>query len=139
MVLLFQFLSVFGDGNVNKYIIVQVTLLCAHTKCNNYCNLYTLIHPSQPLHSPTHKALIHMQAFTPRNIHNVVRSVPGADNSTPPVPADGTLRYPVPQPVFVDEGTWPKGSTWARDPLPRRQDSLTGLHNASSCPGPNAR
>lgn len=67
------------------------------------------------------------------------KSVPGADNSTPPVPADGTLRYPVPEPVFVDEGTWPKGSTWARDPLPRRQDDLAGLHNASSCPGPNAR
>ena len=29
------------------------------------------------------------------------KKVPGADSSTPPVPADGTLRYPVPTPVFV--------------------------------------
>jgi len=66
------------------------------------------------------------------------KQVPGADGTTPPVPAGGTLRFPVPEPIFVDEGTWPRGSTWARDPLPRVQDSLTGLHNASSCPGPKA-
>lgn len=39
-----------------------------------------------------------------------------AGATPPPVPANGTLRLPVPKPVFVDEGTWPKGSMWARDP-----------------------
>jgi hypothetical protein len=66
------------------------------------------------------------------------KAVPGADKTTPPVPAGKTLRFPVPNPVFVDKGTWPPGSTWARDPLPRRQDNLDGLHDASSCPGPHA-
>ena len=64
------------------------------------------------------------------------KAIPGADASTPRVPSNGTLRFPVPHPVFGDEGTWPEGSTWARDPLPRRQDSLEGT--AASCPGPNA-
>lgn len=66
------------------------------------------------------------------------KAVPGADATTPPVPAGGTLRYPVPEPVFVDEGIWPKGSTWARNPLPRRQDNTAGLHDAAGCPGPKA-
>ena len=66
------------------------------------------------------------------------KAVPGADSSTPAVPKNGTLRWPVPKPVFVDKGTWPEGSTWARDPLPRRQDGRAGLHNASSCPGSRA-
>jgi len=66
------------------------------------------------------------------------KAVPGADHTTPPVPAGGTLRFPVPAPVFVDEGTWPVGSTWARDPIPRAQDGRAGLFNASNCPGPTA-
>lgn len=49
------------------------------------------------------------------------KDVPGANSKTPR-PANGTLRWPVPEPIFVDEGTWPKGSTWARDPVPRIQD-----------------
>ena len=54
-------------------------------------------------------------------------------SKVPPIPANGTLRIPVPEPVFVDVGTWPKGSTWARDPIPRIQDGRQGLHphNAS--------
>jgi len=63
------------------------------------------------------------------------KSVPGNTSITPAVPKGGTLRYPVPHPVFVNTGTWPKGSTWARSPLPRRQDGRPGLHNASSCVG----
>jgi hypothetical protein len=39
--------------------------------------------------------------------------------------------------VFVDTGTWPKGSTWARNPIPRVADDNKGLYNASSCPGPS--
>merc|ERR1719393_1122187 len=31
---------------------------------------------------------------------------------------------------------WPKGSTWARNPIPRIWDSKTGLHNPEACPGP---
>lgn len=65
--------------------------------------------------------------------------VPGADKTTPTPPPGKTLRYPVPNPIFVDKGTWPPGSTWARDPIPRAQDTLAGLHNPSSCPGPTAR
>lgn len=67
------------------------------------------------------------------------KSVPGADSTTPPVPANGTLRIPVPTPIFVDEGTWPEGSTWARDPIPRINDDNAGLHDPSSCPGPTGR
>ena len=48
--------------------------------------------------------------------------------AAPAAPANGTLRLPVPQPVFVSEGTWPKGSMWARDPIPRVQDGRAGLH-----------
>ena len=38
-------------------------------------------------------------------------------SKVPPIPKNGTLRFPVPNPVFVTEGTWPKGSMWARDPV----------------------
>lgn len=51
-----------------------------------------------------------------------------AGAAKPPTPKNGTLRLPVPKPVFVDVGTWPKGSMWARDPLPRIQDGRAGLH-----------
>lgn len=53
----------------------------------------------------------------------------------PPTPANGTLRLPVPKPVFVDEGTWPKGSMWARDPIPRIQDGRAGLHPHTAAQG----
>ena len=50
--------------------------------------------------------------------------------ATPPVPSNGTLRLPVPNPVFVTEGTWPKGSVSDPDPHPStfiacRESSLT--------------
>eukprot|EP00656_Telonema_subtile_P053251 TRINITY_DN7659_c0_g1_i2.p1 TRINITY_DN7659_c0_g1~~TRINITY_DN7659_c0_g1_i2.p1 ORF type:complete len:400 (+),score=40.23 TRINITY_DN7659_c0_g1_i2:145-1344(+) len=64
------------------------------------------------------------------------KEVPGANAKTPPVPANGTLRWAVPNPVFVDQGTWPQGSTWARDPLPRINDDNAGLQDASACTGP---
>ena len=42
--------------------------------------------------------------------------------------------------VFVDGNvTFPPGSTWARNPIPRIWDSKKGLHNPSVCPGPSAR
>ena len=41
-------------------------------------------------------------------------------SKVPPIPKNGTLRFPVPNPVFVTEGTWPKGSMWARDPVSSR-------------------
>jgi len=64
------------------------------------------------------------------------KEVPGANADTPPVPHNGTLRWPVPNPVFVDEGTWPQGSTWARNPIPRINDNNAGLADPASCPGP---
>ena len=42
-------------------------------------------------------------------------------SKVPPIPKNGTLRFPVPNPVFVTEGTWPKGSMWARDPVSSRE------------------
>lgn len=62
----------------------------------------------------------------------------------PTTPANGTLRLPVPNPVFVSEGTWPKGSMWARDPIPRIQDGRAGLHphtaeQGGRCPDGSAR
>ena len=44
------------------------------------------------------------------------KAVPGHDSSTPAIPAGAgsTLRFPVPEPIFVDEGTWPRKSTWVR-------------------------
>ena len=44
-------------------------------------------------------------------------------------------RWPI-RNVFVSTGTWPKGSTWARNPIPRVADDNRGLHNPASCPGP---
>lgn len=41
--------------------------------------------------------------------------------------------------VFVDEGTFPKGSTWARNPIPRVADDTTGTADPAGCPGPNGR
>ena len=41
--------------------------------------------------------------------------------------------------VWVDTGTTPPGSTWARNPIPRIADDNRGLANASSCPGPTGR
>merc|ERR1711907_188896 len=66
------------------------------------------------------------------------KAIPGANSKTPAV-TNGTLRWPVPQPVFVNQGTWPKGSTWARDPIPRVNDDNSGLYNPKACPGPNAK
>eukprot|EP00947_MAST-08B_sp_MAST-8B-sp1_P004909 g4909.t1 len=40
---------------------------------------------------------------------------------------------------FVDRGTVPAGSTWARNPIPRTNDDNKGLHDPASCPGPNGR
>jgi hypothetical protein len=48
--------------------------------------------------------------------------MPGVKAPAPPPGNGTTLRFPVSHPVFVDVGTWPKGSTWARDPIPRVQD-----------------
>ena len=39
--------------------------------------------------------------------------------------------------VFVDEGTVPKGSTWARNPIPRVNDDNRGNADWASCKGPN--
>jgi hypothetical protein len=40
--------------------------------------------------------------------------------------------------VFVDEGTFPAGSTWARNPIPRTNTDNVGNADAASCPGPNS-
>ena len=58
-----------------------------------------------------------------------------AGATPPPVPSNGTLRLPVPNPVFVSEGTWPKNSMWARDPIPRIQDGRQGLHPHTKAQG----
>lgn len=47
-------------------------------------------------------------------------------------------RFPI-KGVFVDEGVWPKNSTWARNPVPRVNDDNKGLHDEAGCPGPNGR
>lgn len=54
---------------------------------------------------------------------------------------NGSLTYPMgAQAVFVDGNvTWPRGSEWARNPIPRIWDSKAGLHDATSCPGPTTR
>ena len=41
--------------------------------------------------------------------------------------------------VFVDEGTWPQGSTWARNPIPRVNDDNIGTADVKGCPGPNGK
>lgn len=44
------------------------------------------------------------------------------------------------QAIFVDgDIVKPRGSTWARNPLPRIWDQKTGLHNPEACPGPSTR
>ena len=55
--------------------------------------------------------------------------------------SNGSLSYPMgSQAVFVDgNATWPRGSTWARNPIPRIWDSKAGLHNPGACPGPTTR
>lgn len=54
---------------------------------------------------------------------------------------NGTLEYPMgSKAIFVDgDAVRPKGSTWARNPIPRIWDSKTGLHNPEACPGPTTR
>jgi len=54
---------------------------------------------------------------------------------------DGTLEYPMgDKAIFVDgDAVMPKGSTWARNPIPRIWDSKQGLHNPDACPGPTTR
>lgn len=54
---------------------------------------------------------------------------------------NGSLQYPMGDAaVFVDgESTFPTGSQWARNPVPRIWDSKVGLHNPEVCPGPSTR
>jgi hypothetical protein len=55
---------------------------------------------------------------------------------------NGTLEYPMgDKAIWVDgDIVKPKGSTWARDPLPRIYDvQKKGLHDPDSCPGANVR
>ena len=54
---------------------------------------------------------------------------------------NGSLQYPMgDKAVFVDgDVTFPRGSVWARNPLPRIWDSKAGLHDAEACPGPTTR
>merc|ERR1712046_10173 len=54
---------------------------------------------------------------------------------------NGTLEYPMgSKAIFVDgDAVRPRGSTWARNPIPRIWDSKKGLHNPEACPGPNTR
>lgn len=96
------------------------------------------------LHEYSLSSLLHVQLTDETGARQTLvwntKAIPGKDSSTPTIPpGQKTLRYPVPKPVFVDKGTWPQGSTWARDPIPRIQDDRAGLTNASDCPGPNGR
>jgi len=55
---------------------------------------------------------------------------------------DGKTTYALKeQAIFVDgvNVTYPPGSTWARNPIPRIFDSKLGLSNEDSCPGPTTR
>ena len=54
---------------------------------------------------------------------------------------DGKTTYPMgDKAIFVDGNiTYPVGSTWARNPIPRIFDSKLGLHDPASCPGPSTR
>jgi len=47
-------------------------------------------------------------------------------------------RYPI-DGIFVNTGTMPAGSTWARNPIPRIQDDNIGLQDVAGCPGPNGK
>eukprot|EP00040_Diaphanoeca_grandis_P011897 m.60909 g.60909 ORF g.60909 m.60909 type:complete len:403 (-) comp22904_c0_seq1:338-1546(-) len=48
---------------------------------------------------------------------------------------NGSLTFPMnTKGVYVDEGTYPPGSMWARNPLPRIWDSKLGLFDPDSCP-----
>ena len=44
-------------------------------------------------------------------------------------------RYPINN-IFVSTGTWPQGSTWARNPIPRVNDDNVGQHAPKACTGP---
>lgn len=39
--------------------------------------------------------------------------------------------------MFVSIGTYPEGSTWARNPIPRVNDDNKGLSHPEMCPGPS--
>merc|ERR1712232_981389 len=54
---------------------------------------------------------------------------------------NGTLQYPMgSKAVFVDgDAVVPKGSTWARNPIPRINDGQPGQHNPDACPGISGR
>merc|ERR1719352_1689402 len=54
---------------------------------------------------------------------------------------NGTLEYPMgSKAIFVDgDAVRPRGSTWARNPIPRIWDSKLGLHDPEACPGPTTR
>lgn len=53
---------------------------------------------------------------------------------------NGSLTWPMKNKgIFVNEGTYPPGSMWARNPLPRIQDSRIGLANPTSCPAAGPR
>jgi len=48
---------------------------------------------------------------------------------------NGSLNFPMKtNGIFVKEGTYPKGSMWARNPLPRIWDTKLGLSDPESCP-----
>lgn len=53
---------------------------------------------------------------------------------------NGSLTWPMAsKAIFVDTGTKPVGSTWARNPIPRINDNNLGLQDAAGCPGPDGR
>ena len=49
-------------------------------------------------------------------------------------------RYPL-KGIFVNEGTWPAHSTWARNPVPRQGEYSAGAHrpNATYKVGPDSK
>ena len=54
--------------------------------------------------------------------------------------SNGSLSWPMKSSaVYVQEGTYPPGSMWARNPLPRIWDSKKGLHNPDACPAGGPR
>mmetsp|Transcript_20223 Transcript_20223/g.56068 ORF Transcript_20223/g.56068 Transcript_20223/m.56068 type:complete len:414 (-) Transcript_20223:94-1335(-) len=54
---------------------------------------------------------------------------------------NGSLEYPMgSKAIFVDgDAVKPRGSTWARNPIPRIQDDSIGLHDPGACPGPTTK